>query len=104
MEPNASVVVVTIKLFWAKIIGALVGAGASLLVMKPKGKRDAAARGVVSIAGGLLFGSYVAAKLGLSAETFEEVAAASCAAAFATWFVASAFVRWTSSGNYPFKK
>lgn len=104
VEPNSSIAVVTIKFFWAKALGAVIGAGSSLLVLKPRSKKDALARGVVSIAGGVLFGSYVAARLGLSTDTFEDVAAASCAASFASWFVASAFVRLTKSDNYPFKK
>jgi len=69
----------------AKLAGAGAGTVLALLFILPKTLKEAIQRGTVSFIVGYVFGS-PAVHYWLIADTFENIVAASCAAAWAAWW------------------
>jgi hypothetical protein len=83
----------------ARILGAVCGALVSLAYMMPKSAREAAARAIVGIASGLVFGGpagvALAEKMGVTAllSPDETVLMGSAAASLAAWWVLGVLTR-----------
>jgi uncharacterized protein YcsI (UPF0317 family) len=83
----------------ARIAGAVCGALVSLAYMMPKGAREAAARAIVGVACGLVFGGpagvALAARMGVSdlLSPDETVLMGSAAASLAAWWVLGVLTR-----------